>query len=479
MSVTVSLLGAALLGVLLAGYLAQQYLPAPTPRIAGIDLGTTYSSIGVHHAGTGEVEVIADSLGRKSIPSVVAFLKNGSVLVGHDAVAQAEHNPAGTIYDAKRFIGKQFSKEEFAVEAKRYPFQIVLQANGSVIFSVPISNKLSGSAASPSDDDSTSGLRLITPEEIGSIIIGHLRQMAEAHLRVSITRGVISVPAEFDARQRNATVDAAALAGIEILRVINEPTAAALAYGLHKKEGVEYVLIVDLGGGTLDVSLLFIQGGMFMTTAMAGNNHLGGQDFNQRMLSKLLDEIQKQYDGQRVTDSEDLQNLRAAIETAKLQLTYEPTARLRVPLRSVKVRPRHAAHAGSSRSEGSPKGTFVFERDVSRSEFEAWNADLFRRILRPIEAALADVGVDRNSVDEVVLVGGSTRIPKIRQIIKEFFTGREPNSGVDPDLAVVTGVAVQAGVTGGGWPLQVSATELPARVKKVHVYDDDPKDGAV
>ncbi|KAF5899609.1 heat shock 70 kDa protein 13, partial [Clarias magur] len=244
-----SIIGSVILALFLAGYLGQQYLPPPKPRVIGLDLGTTFCSVAVFQPGTGDVEVIGDEKGRKSIPSVVSFTPTG-VYVGHEGQELADINPQNTVYDAKRFIGKIFDQKTLDQESARYPFKVVLN-NGSAEFLLD-----------------TNGTFTVTPEFIGSRLLLKMKKMAERHLGVSIDKAVISVPAEFDETQRNYTIRAASLAGLEILRVINEPTAAAMAYGLHKVD-VFNVLVVDLGGGTLDVSLLNKQGGMFLTRAMA------------------------------------------------------------------------------------------------------------------------------------------------------------------------------------------------------------------
>lgn len=292
---------------------------------------------------------------------------------------------------------------------------------------------------------------ILWPEEIGSLVLSHLKKMAERQFSAdTVSKAVLSVPAEFDDLQRNATLKAARTSGMDVYRIINEPTAAALAYGLHKKTGVDHVLIFDLGGGTLDVSLLLVQGGMLITRATAGNNHLGGQDFTLRLFQRLTEVVRERF-GRTLEDKEELQNLRLASENAKLDLTNNTWTEVNVPLHSI-----------------SPDASLHYV--ITREEFEALNDDLFRKILKPVEAALMDVGATKDDVDEVVLVGGSTRIPKLRQIIADYF-GKEPNYDIDPELAVVTGVAVQSGVVTGGWPLQVSATELPTKLKKIHVYD--------
>lgn len=276
------------------------------------------------------------------------------------------------------------------------------------------------------------------------------------------------------------TTCSVAAADMEVLRVINEPTAAALAYGLHKKQGVDYVLVVDLGGGTLDVSLLNIQGGMFLTQGMAGryptlssylylcihacclsvclnfhvgNNHLGGQDFNDRLMTYLQEQIAKDL-GQVITDPEDLQVLRQTVEETKLQLTYHNDFLIKVPLHSIQSRRNQNA---------------LFVHRLTRETFNKINFDLFQKVLEPIDKILEVLEIPKDHIDEVVLVGGSTRIPKIRELVRNYFA-KEPNTAIDPELAVASGVGIQAGILGGMWPLTVSATEIPSSVRKIHVH---------
>ncbi|XP_053312768.1 heat shock 70 kDa protein 13 [Spea bombifrons] len=467
MSGEMTILGSAILTLLLAGYLAQQYLPMPTPKVIGIDLGTTYCSVGVFHPGTGDIKVITDEGGHQSIPSIVSFTEK-DIFVGYDGLELADSNPQNTIYDAKRFIGKVFTPEELEKESGRYPFK-ALYNNGDVIFSI-----------------TTNETFTITPEYIGSRLLLKLKKMAEEYLGLPVTKAVISVPAEFDERQRNYTIKAANLAGLDILRVINEPTAAAMAYGLHKAD-VFNVLVVDLGGGTLDVSLLNKQGGMFLTRAMAGNNKLGGQDFNQRLLQYLYDTIYAKY-GSLPSKKEEIHRLRQSVEAAKLNLTIHDSSWVRVPLTLAKTQhvdsselnelldnPVESATTQKHLNQKEPgfqeehragksnlEEQVQFEIEISRKLFETLNEDLFEKILVPVERVLKEGHVEKEDVDEIVLVGGSTRIPRIRQVIRDFFS-KDPNTSVDPDLAVVTGVAIQAGIMGGAWPLQVSAIEIPNR----------------
>ncbi|XP_037312987.1 heat shock 70 kDa protein 13 [Pungitius pungitius] len=430
MSGEISMIGSVILALFLAGYLGQQYLPPPKPKVIGLDLGTTFCSVGVFHPGSGEVEVIADEEGRRSIPSAVSFTAT-AVLAGHEALELADDNPQNTVYDAKRFIGKIFEPGVLEQESARYPFKVI-NNNGSAEFLL-----------------STNHTFTVSPEFIGSRLLLKMRKMAERHLDARIQKAVISVPAEFDERQRNFTVRAANLAGLEILRVINEPTAAAMAYGLHKVD-VSNVLVIDLGGGTLDVSLLNKQGGMFFTRAMAGNNKLGGQDFSQRLLQYTIERAQQEF-GVPPALKEDIHRLRQAVEAAKLNLTLQASATVSVPLRL-------GAPAGSEAAAA----PVLFRAAITRQLFEELNEDLFQKILAPVETVLAEGRLEKADVDEIVLVGGSTRIPRIRRLISEYF-GKDPNTSVDPDLAVVTGVALQAGIMGGSWPLQVSAIEIPNR----------------
>ncbi|XP_076468566.1 heat shock 70 kDa protein 13-like [Babylonia areolata] len=431
MSSTFVFLGGAVLVLLLAGYFGQMYMPPPKPKIVGVDLGTTYSCIGMYHSVTGVIDILEVEDGHRCIPSVVAFSDEG-VLVGYKAVAQAEHNHRNTLYDAKRFIGKKFGKQELEDVQKQYAFKLEADEYGMIRYVVTVNRTE----------------RRVTPEEVGSYIVGTLRQAAQQNLTVPVTKVVMSVPAEFDDSQRNYTRKAASIAGMEVLRVINEPTAAALAYGLHKKTGLHNVMVVDLGGGTLDVSLLNVQGGMFLTQAMAGNNHLGGQDFNQRLLAHLLTVVKERF-GRPLTDRADIQALRLQVEDAKLNLTHHLHTQIHLPLTSF--------------------GGQQLLESISRTLFEDLNYDLFRKALQPIDRVLEVARLSRDEVDEIVLVGGSTRIPKVRQLIAEYF-GKKPNTAIDPELAVVSGVSIQAGIMGGMWPLTVSAVELPTRVRKIQVH---------
>ncbi|XP_028414333.1 heat shock 70 kDa protein 13-like [Dendronephthya gigantea] len=422
MSSSFGLLALAILGLIVAGYIAQSRLPPPKPKIVGIDLGTTYSCIAAYEAITGNVYIFKDQHGKKTMPSVVSFTEKG-VKIGHDALAMAETYPKSTVYDAKRFIGRNISDKELDKVAGLYQFRLGKNENGSAFFEI---------------ED-----KKVTPEEVGSYIIKELVNDAERNISRTITKAVMSVPAEFDKNQRMATKKAAQLAGIEVLRIINEPTAAALAYGLHEHSHINNVIVVDLGGGTLDVSLLNVQGGMFVTMAMAGNNRLGGQDFNTRLLQYFLQTIQNTF-GKKLDNLEEIQRLHQMVESVKLNLTTDFHVTVNLPLPSL----------------NRAKILAVFKLNITRSTFEKLNEDLFQKVIDPVKKVLEVTDLKQSDIDEIVLVGGSTRIPRVRHIIKEYFNGKEPNISIDPELAVATGVAIQAGILGGAWPLQVSAIEI-------------------
>jgi stress 70 chaperone-associated protein len=429
---TCSIIGGSLITLLIAGYFGQQFLPAPKPKIIGLDLGTTYSCVGIYHAISGLVEIIPAQRNRSCMPSIVSFLSNGTILLGYDAFDHLETNPKYTIYDAKRFIGKNFSPESMKKIQKDYPFELIRTDQGLIEFIV--------------SKNGTS----VTPEQIGSFLLNHLKGLVEKYLQIpKIKLCVLSVPAEFNDQQRQATKRSAELAQLKVERIISEPTAAALAYGLHKLDNVRYVLVIDIGGGTTDVSLLSVQGGMFSTQAMAGNNRLGGQDFNQNLLNYILNLIDNEN---QKNDPNFLQHLRIEIEKCKLDL--------------------------SSVDQCLINSQWLITRDL----FEEINQDLFQKILEPLDRIFSyinsDINEDEvddisnrltpNNIDEIVLVGGSTRMLKIRQLIENYFQ-KKPNIQIDPDVAVTHGVSIQAGILGGVWPLTVSATEVRTAVEKIHI----------
>lgn len=426
-----TIIGGSLITLLIAGYFGQQFLPAPKPKIIGLDLGTTFSCVGIYHAISGLVEIIPAQRNRSCMPSIVSFLPNGTTLIGYDAFDHLEINPKYTIYDAKRFIGKTFSSESIEKIQKEYPFELVRTDQGSIEF-VAAEN----------------GTRF-TPEQIGSLLLKHLKGLVEQHLQIpSIKLCVLSVPAEFNDQQRLATKRAAELTQLKVERIISEPTAAALAYGLHKLDSVRYVLVIDIGGGTTDVSLLSVQGGMFATQAMAGNNRLGGQDFNQNLLNYILTLID---DVNQKSDSNLLQHLRIEIEKCKIDLS------------------------------SADRCLINSQWTITRELFEEINADLFQKIREPLDRIFSYINEENDedvsdrltpgNIDEIVLVGGSTRMLKIRQLIEDYFQ-KKPNIQIDPDVAVTYGVSIQAGILGGVWPLTVSATEVRTAVEKIQIESD-------
>jgi len=418
-------MGLCTIAVLVGSFYAQKWLPPPKPKIIGIDLGTTYSCVGVYRAGLGVVDILADEHGSRTIPSIVAFGEENSVLVGTEAKKQRALNPINTIYESKRFMGKPFN----AVvndDLDRFPFSIV-NKSGKPAFQVTVK-------------DNTA---YYDPEDIGAAVIGELKRTAEASLGTKITQAVMSVPAEFTPAQRNATVEAGARAGVKVLRIISEPTAAAMAYGLHTKDQTNFIVVFDFGGGTLDVSLLMKQGGMFITHAIAGNKHLGGEDLSHAFFEFCLDKVEK-LQGKPLTNAHARQRLRTEVELAKLELSTVLT---------------HTISLGD-------EAPLIFE--VTRADFERVNAHMFDKVLQPLIKVLEEAEMDKSMVDEIVLVGGSTRIPKVRELLRDF-TGKDPCSSIDPDEAVAVGVAMQAGIMAGAWPLQVSALEIPFDRRKIEL----------
>ena len=422
--------------VLVTGYIMQNKLPPPKPTIVGIDLGTTFSCVSTYEFKSGNVTVYKDEDGKNIIPSVVAILQNDT-LVGYRAVDQIELNSRNTIFDAKRFIGQTFTQSEIDSTTSNYAFHVDIGEDGKAFFKVKLQNET----------------RIFYPEDIGAIILSKLKKMVEKEIDRDIKLAVISVPADFDEMQRNATIEAGRRAGLKVLRVINEPTAAALAYGLHKKEGTNVVIVVDFGGGTLDVSLLYVQGGMFVTMAMAGNNQLGGQDVNNNLIEFFRKKIAEKY-GDVLIEAQDLQIIRDYVEKLKKGLTDNDKVVFQVSLNAV------------SKLTGQ-KIEFYYEMD--RKEFNEINKELFAKVLKPVEKVLEESETRSQDVDEIVLVGGSTRIPRVRELVAEYF-GKVPNTSINPDIAVATGVAAQAGIMGNGWPLKVAAVEVQnKKIKKVQV----------
>ena len=375
-------------------------------KAVGIDLGTTNSVIAVWEGG--EPTVIANSEGARTTPSVVAFTESGERLVGQLARRQAILNPKGTIYSAKRFIGRKYN--EVSDEAKAVGFDVV-EGGGVVRFKVRD--------------------KLYSPEEISAQILRKLADDAGKFLGERVTEAVITVPAYFNDAQRQATKDAGKIAGLEVLRIINEPTAAALAYGLDSK-GHETVLVFDLGGGTFDVSLLDVGDGVVEVRSTAGDTHLGGDDFDRRIVDHLADQFQKDNGIDLRSDPQALQRLFEAAEKAKVELSSVSQTSVSLPfITADKDGPKHLTTT------------------LMRSVFEQITADLVERCLGPVKQAMADAKVTANDIDEVILVGGSTRIPAVQSLVRRLTGGKDPNMSVNPDEVVALGAAVQAGVLKG------------------------------
>jgi molecular chaperone DnaK len=376
-------------------------------KAVGIDLGTTNSVIAVWEGG--EAKVIPNAEGARTTPSVVAFTDTGERLVGQLARRQAILNPKGTISSAKRFIGRKF--DEIEEEAKAVGFDIVPGPNGEARFTIRG--------------------KLYAPEEISALVLRKLADDAAKFLGEKVTEAVITVPAYFNDAQRTATKDAGRIAGLDVLRIINEPTAAALAYGLDKKEH-ETVLVFDLGGGTFDVSLLDVGDGVVEVRSTAGDTHLGGDDFDRRIVDHLADEFQKDNGIDVRQDPQALQRLFEAAEKAKVELSTVSQTQVSLPFITADATgPKHLTTT------------------LKRSTFESITADLVERCLGPVRQAMEDAKVSENDIDEVILVGGSTRIPAVQNLVKRLTGGKDPNMTVNPDEVVAIGAAIQAGVLKG------------------------------
>ncbi|KAM0921616.1 hypothetical protein ACQ4PT_006595 [Festuca glaucescens] len=378
----------------------------------GIDLGTTYSCVGVWQHD--RVEIIANDQGNRTTPSYVAFT-DSERLIGDAAKNQVAMNPINTVFDAKRLIGRRFTDPTVQSDIKLWPFKVVAGPADKPMINVQYKGEEKQFAA----------------EEISSMVLIKMREIAEAFLGSTVKNAVVTVPAYFNDSQRQATKDAGVIAGINVLRIINEPTAAAIAYGLDKKAtsvGEKNVLIFDLGGGTFDVSLLTIEEGIFEVKATAGDTHLGGEDFDNRMVNHFVQEFKRKNKKDISGNPRALRRLRTSCERAKR--TLSSTAQTTIEIDSL--------------FEG-----IDFYSTITRARFEEMNMDLFRKCMEPVEKCLRDAKMDKSSVHDVVLVGGSTRIPKVQQLLQDFFNGKELCKSINPDEAVAYGAAVQAAILSG------------------------------
>jgi molecular chaperone DnaK len=376
-------------------------------KIIGIDLGTTNSCVAVMEGN--EPVVIANDEGRRTTPSVVAFLKNGERKVGDPAKRQAITNPINTITSVKRFMGRRF--DEVSEEMQHWSYKVAKGDNNTVRI----------------DIDG----RLYTPQEISAMVLQKMKKVAEDYLGQEVTEAVVTVPAYFNDAQRQATKEAGEIAGLNVRRIINEPTAAALAYGLDKKMHDSKIAVFDLGGGTFDISVLELGDGVFEVKSTNGDTHLGGDDFDKVIMDWLADEFKKEENVDLRKDPMALQRLKEASEKAKVELSSASETEINLPyITAVDGVPKHLV------------------KKLSRSKFESLADSLFERCLKPCEAALKDAGLSAAQIDEVILVGGSTRIPKVQEIVEKFF-GKKPNKSVNPDEAVAIGASVQGGVLTG------------------------------
>jgi heat shock protein 5 len=373
--------------------------------VIGIDLGTTYSCVGVYK--NGRVEIIANDQGNRITPSYVGFTPEGERLVGDAAKNQATVNPEGTVFDAKRLIGRAFEDATVQKDIKMFPFKVVSKDKKPMI-------EVNG--------------KQFQAEEISAMILTKMKETAEGFLGKEVENAVVTVPAYFNDAQRQATKDAGTISGLNVARIINEPTAAAIAYGLDKKDGEKNILVFDLGGGTFDVSILQIDQGVFEVISTAGDTHLGGEDFDHRVMEYFMKLIKRKFGKDISTDLKAVAKLRREAERAKRALSTQHQVRVEI----------ESLYDGVD-----------FSEPLTRARFEELNNDLFKKTMGPVKRAMEDADMKKTEIDELVLVGGSTRIPKVQQLLKDYFDGKEPNKGVNPDEAVAYGAAVQGGILSG------------------------------
>ncbi|CAH8293738.1 unnamed protein product [Schistosoma turkestanicum] len=379
------------------------------PNAIGIDLGTTYSCVGVFQHG--KVEIIANDQGNRTTPSYVAFTDNER-LIGDAALNQVAINPTNTVFDAKRLIGRRFDDPSVQSDMKHWPFEVT-QVGGKPKICVTYKGEK----------------KMFAAEEVSSMVLVKMKEVAESYLGKTVSDAVITVPAYFNDSQRQATKDAGAIAGLNVLRIINEPTAAAIAYGLDKKvKGERNVLIFDLGGGTFDVSLLTIEDGIFEVKSTAGDTHLGGEDFDNRMVSHFIQEFKRKHQKDISGNKRAVRRLRTACERAKRTLSSSTQTNVEI----------------DSLYDG-----IDFYTTITRARFEELCFDLFQATLEPVSKSIKDAKLDKGQVHEIVLVGGSTRIPKVQKMLQEYFNGKDLNKSINPDEAVAYGAAVQAAILSG------------------------------
>jgi len=393
----------------LALFVGAKAQDEPIGTVIGIDLGTTYSCVGVFQ--NGRVEIIPNDQGNRITPSYVAWDPAGERLVGDAAKNQATVNPEQTVFDVKRLIGRKYGDKTVQADKKLLPFKIISKDERPYV-----------------EVDVKGTRQSFSPEEISAMVLGKMRTIAEAFLSKEVKNAVVTVPAYFNDAQRQATKDAGTISGMSVQRIINEPTAAAIAYGMDKKGGEKNILVFDLGGGTFDVTLLTIDNGVFEVLATNGDTHLGGEDFDQRVMQYFIKMMKKKGDGDIAGDKRAMQKLRREVERVKRALSSQPQARVEI----------------ESLIDGND-----FSETLTRARFEELNMDLFKKTLIPVQKVLDDGDLQKNEVDELVLVGGSTRIPKVQQLLKDYFNGKEPSRGINPDEAVAYGAAVQGGILSG------------------------------
>ncbi|GMF10125.1 unnamed protein product [Phytophthora lilii] len=393
-----------------AGAVAADDAKGPRGPVIGIDLGTTYSCVGIYKDQ--KVEIIANDQGNRITPSYVAWDSNDERLIGDGAKNQATINPEKTLFDVKRLIGRKYNDKSVQADKKLLPYHLV-NKDGKPFIEVEVKGEK----------------RQFAPEEVSAMVLTKMKQISEGYIGREVFDAVVTVPAYFNDAQRQATKDAGTIAGLTVQRIINEPTAAAIAYGIDKKaQGEKNVLVFDLGGGTFDVTLLAIDGGVFEVLATNGDTHLGGEDFDQRIMQYFIKKWKKDKNLDVASDKRALQKLRREAERVKRALSAQAQARLEI----------------ESLLDGED-----FTESLSRARFEKLNEDLFKKTLGPVEKVMKDADLKKSEVDEIVLVGGSTRIPKVQQLIKDYFNGKEPSRGVNPDEAVAYGAAVQGGILSG------------------------------